>query len=78
MAIHIKKSHEGRLHKNLGVAADKPIPASKLQSAANSSSPAVRKQAQFAINAKKWHHGGSKHHRSSGHPGAHRVGGRGK
>lgn len=56
MAIHIKKSHEGRLHANLGVPAGQKIPASKLAAAKHSSSPAVRKQATFAANAKKWHH----------------------
>ncbi len=56
--IHIKKSHEGLLHKNLGVAAGKPIPAGKLASAKNSSDPAVRKRATFAQNAKHWNHKG--------------------
>ena len=77
MAIHIKKSHEGLLHKNLGVAADKPIPAAKLEKAAHSDSAAVRKRAVFAENAKHWHHSGTHkdgHHRVSGHPKAHRVG----
>jgi hypothetical protein len=60
MAIKIKPSHEGRLHKNLGVAKDKPIPEKKLEAAKHSSSPAVRKQATFAENAKHWHHKGSK------------------
>jgi hypothetical protein len=54
--IHIKKSHKGLLHKNLGVAADKPIPAKKLSKALHSSDPAVKKRAVFAENAKHWHH----------------------
>lgn len=77
MAIEIKPSHKGLLHKNLGVAADKPIPEAKLEKAENSSSAAVRKRAVFAENAKHWHHSGQKrdgHHRNSGHPGAHRIG----
>ena len=74
MAIEIKKSHEGRLHKNLGVAEGKPIPEAKLEAAKNSSSPAVRKQATFAENAKHWNHSGNKHHRDSGHAGAHKIG----
>lgn len=53
MAIHIKKSHEGRLHQNLGVKQGEKIPASKLQISAGDS-PAVRKQKTFAKNAKKW------------------------
>jgi hypothetical protein len=61
MAIRIKASHKGLLHKNLGVAAGKPIPASKLAKAKNSSSAAVRKRAVFAENAKHWHHGGKRH-----------------
>jgi hypothetical protein len=56
MAIKIKPSHKGLLHKNLGVAADKPIPAKKIAAAKNSSDPAVRKRAVFAANAKKWNH----------------------
>lgn len=55
--IHIKKSHEGLLHKNLHVAGDKKIPASKLAKAKHSPDPAVRKRAVFAENAKRWHHG---------------------
>lgn len=62
MAIHIKPSHKGLLHKNLGVAKGKKIPASKLAKAANSESAAVRKRAVFAENAKHWNH---KHKSSS-------------
>lgn len=54
--IKIKPSHKGLLHKNLGVAKDKPIPAAKLSKAANSRNPAVKKRAVFAQNAKKWNH----------------------
>lgn len=55
--IHIKKSHEGLLHKNLGVSAGKKIPAKKLSKALHSSDPKVKKRAVFAENAKHWHHG---------------------
>ena len=55
--IHIKPSHEGRLHAKLGVPEGKHIPASKLEAAKHSSNPATRKQATFAENAKHWHHG---------------------
>jgi hypothetical protein len=65
MAIHIKKSHEGLLHKDLGVATDKPIPAKKLAKAEHSENAAVKKRAVFAENAKHWHHGG--HHVSEPH-----------
>lgn len=56
MAIKIKPSHKGLLHKNLGVPAGKPIPAAKVAAAKNSPDPAVRKRATFAQNAKSWHH----------------------
>lgn len=56
MSIHIKKSHRGLLHKNLGVAQGKPISASKLAKAKNSKSAAVRKRATFAQNARGWTH----------------------
>lgn len=56
MAIKIKKSHKGLLHKDLGVPEDEPIPAGKLAAAKHSKSAAVRKRATFAQNAKKWNH----------------------
>ena len=56
MAIHIKASHKGRLHRALGVKQGQKIPASKLAAAKHSSSAAVRKQATFAANARKWKH----------------------
>lgn len=55
-SIHIKPSHKGLLHKDLGVPAGEPIPAGKLAAAKNSSDPAERKRATFAQNAKKWNH----------------------
>ncbi len=54
MAIKIKKSHKGLLHKDLGVPEGEKIPAAKLESAKNSKDPAVRKRATFAKNAKGW------------------------
>ncbi len=54
MAIKIKKSRKGLLHKNLGVPKGKPIPRSKLAIKPGDSA-AVKRQKQFAINAKKWH-----------------------
>jgi len=64
MSIHIKKSHEGLLHKNTGTPASEPIPQSKIEAAKHSSDPAVRKRATFAENAKHWnhHHGHQKDH----------------
>lgn len=61
MAIHIKPSHKGLLHKKLGIAQGTPIPASKIAAAKRSASPALRKEATFAQNAKSWHHGGKSH-----------------
>jgi hypothetical protein len=52
----IKPSHEGLLHKNLGVKAGDKIPAAKLAKAAHSSNPAIKKRAIFAQNTKKWSH----------------------
>ena len=56
MAIHIKKSHRGLLHKKLGISPGKMIPLSTLSKAKHSASPAMRKEANFAINARKWNH----------------------
>ena len=67
MAIKIKKSHRGLLHKALGVNQNKKIPASKLAKARHSKSAVMRKRAVFAANAKKWNHG--KGDRSSNHSG---------
>lgn len=52
--IHIKPSHKGLLHEDLGVPEGSPIPAAKLAKAKHSEDPAVRKRATFAQNAKKW------------------------
>jgi hypothetical protein len=60
MAINIKPSHKGRLHSALGVPQGEKIPAAKLAKAKNSSSPALRKEATFAQNAKSFNHGSTK------------------
>lgn len=53
--IHIKKSHVGLLHKNLGIKQGEKIPHSMLVSAlGKTSSPAVKKRINFALNAAKW------------------------
>ena len=54
--IHIKKSHEGLLHKDLNVPTGQAIPTAKLEKALHSSDPAERKRAQFAENASHFHH----------------------
>ena len=55
MAIEIKPSKRGSLHKYLGVPQGSKIPVSKLSIKENDS-PAIRKKKQFAINARKWKH----------------------
>jgi hypothetical protein len=54
MAINIKPSHKGLLHKDLGVKQGEKIPAKKLEKAEHSENPAVKKRAVFAENAKHW------------------------
>jgi hypothetical protein len=66
MAIEIKKSHRGLLHRDLGVKEGEKIPAGKLAAAKNSSDPAERKRATFAANARKWHSGPGKKSRAAG------------
>ena len=56
MAIKIKKSHEGKLHKALGVPGGQKIPLGKIERAAHSKSPSLRKEAQFALNARHFKH----------------------
>lgn len=52
--INIKASHEGSLRAALGAKPGKNIPVKMLEHAAHSESPAMRKKAQFALNARKW------------------------
>jgi|GEM_PF-1660621 len=56
IAIEIKKKNEGKLHSKLGVSPGKKLTMLELASAKQSSSPAERKEANFAMNARKWHH----------------------
>jgi hypothetical protein len=55
--IKIKKSHRGRLRAKAGVKKGGKIPASKLRSMKKSKSAATRRQATFALNARKWNKG---------------------
>ncbi|MHB8914402.1 MAG: hypothetical protein ACYC4K_01165 [Thiobacillus sp.] len=50
----IKPSHKGLLHKALGVAEGHKIPLTKIENALSSGSEKVRKEAQFAKNARGW------------------------
>lgn len=56
--IHIKKSHEGLLHKDLGVSSGKTLSEKRLHAAARSAKKhgdtAEEKRIVFAENAKKW------------------------
>lgn len=73
MSINIKPSHKGLLHKKLGVPQGKPIPAAKVTKAEHSKSPALRKEAQFAENAKHFNHpkGGKGNSAEARHPRSH-------
>jgi len=53
--IHIKPSRKGLLHQKLGVPLTRNIPVTKLDAAIKSGDPALRKEAQFAKNARSWH-----------------------
>ncbi len=55
--IHIKPENKGKLHKETGTPKGKKIPEAKLEAAKNSSSPAERKRATFAENARHWNKG---------------------
>ena len=50
---------KGALHKTLGVKAGAKIPAKKLK-IKKGMSTLEKRRIQFAINAKKWHHGNDK------------------
>lgn len=49
---------KGKLHRELGISEDKKIPAKRLEAAAHSKNPEVRRDAIRAKTMKKWHHGG--------------------
>lgn len=54
--MHLKLK-KGALHRELGIPEGEKIPAKTLAAKAHSQNETTRKRAQFAINAKKWHHG---------------------
>lgn len=57
MSIHIKKSHEG-LFTAKAKAHHKSVSSyAQMITHSPSASTKTKKQAQFAINARKWHHG---------------------
>lgn len=57
--IHIKKSHEGRFHKDVGKKPGEKITSADIEKGLHSKNPAERKRANFARNARKWNHKGS-------------------
>ena len=57
VGVHINPANRGKLHEALHVAKGKKIPLAKEEAAAHSDNETLRKRAQFAINARKWHHG---------------------
>lgn len=54
--IHIKPSHKGMLHSDLGIPQGQKIPEARLESAENSKNPKIRRRAVFAENAKHFNH----------------------
>lgn len=54
MSINIKPANKGLLHSKLGIAQGEPIPLKTLLKAKNSTSPAMRKEATFAKNARSF------------------------
>ena len=66
MAINIKPSRRGKLHRALGVPQGQPIPAAKLAKASKTKSPALKKEVVFAENAKHFDHSGGHPHKNLG------------
>ena len=54
--IHLNPANKGKLHKKLGVKKSKKLTVAEEEKATNSSSPAERKEAQFALNARHFNH----------------------
>ena len=53
MRLKLKK---GALHKAMGVTSNRKLSVAALKKAKNSKSPLMRKRANFALVARKWHH----------------------
>jgi hypothetical protein len=54
--IEIKPSKVGSLRKAVGAKKGQKIPVATLEKEKNSTSPAMRKKATFALNARSWKH----------------------
>jgi hypothetical protein len=52
--IKIKPENKGKLHEDTGTPMGEKIPLSDEESLKSSGTPAEKKRANFAINAKKW------------------------
>lgn len=52
--INIKSANKGKLRKKLGAKKGSKLTVAQLEKAKNSSSPAERKETNFALNAKSW------------------------
>lgn len=48
--------HPGALHRHLGIPEGEKIPEDRLRAAANSKDPAIRREANFAMTLKGFHH----------------------
>lgn len=58
--IKIKKANRGKTRKATGTKKGQKVPVSKLRAMKKSKSPAARKRATFALNARKWSKKGKK------------------
>jgi hypothetical protein len=56
LGIHIKPSHQGLFHKDMGKKEGAPITSADIAKGKRSENPAERKRATFAANARKWNH----------------------
>ena len=54
--IHINPANKGKLRKATGAKKGANIPVAKLQDLKKNGTPAEKKRANFALNAKKWKH----------------------
>lgn len=57
MTIAIKPKNVGKLRRFVGVKKGATIPVDTLETIKASGTPAERKRATFALNARKWNHG---------------------
>lgn len=55
-SININPANKGKLHAALGVSGDKKIPLKKIEKAAHSKNPSLKKMAVFAENARHFKH----------------------